>query len=338
VASSASSRAGNELQAATEASSRAAPTVLSATRRRVGLRSGSGLSFFVIGTVWQVVKLDIVRIGRPGAKRSGSHLWASELTALEPWDTVLAMGSATRTSPTDWFDTPLGRRCLAAEQRVVRRTLDTVFGEQFLQIGAWGPADAFLRYARTQRRALVDWRAGVGADLVTDLGRLAIASDSIDAVLLPHTLELTDSPHALLREVDRILRADGSLVILSFKRGGLWGLRHALSPLGYPPGKRHMLGERRLRDWLELLSYDIGPRRRYCHSLPLTKLGRFGRVADDSWLARWLPVISAGYLIKARKCVYPLTPIRPIWAKPRLRAVGGLVEPSARTSQTRLRP
>jgi SAM-dependent methyltransferase len=178
----------------------------------------------------------------------------------------------------------------------------------------------------------------VGADVVTELDRLAIASDSVDAVVLPHTLELTDSPHALLREVDRILRADGHLVILSFKPVGLWGVRHALSPNGYPPGKRRMIREHRLRDWLELLSYDLGPRRRYCHSLPVTGLGRFGRLPEDSWLARWLPVMSAGYLIRARKCVYPLTPIRPVWKKPRLQAVGGLVEPSARTSETRLRP
>ncbi len=220
----------------------------------------------------------------------------------------------------------------------MRRALDTVFGEQFLQIGVWGPPEAFLRHARTQRRALVDWRVDVGADFITELGRLAIASDSVDAVLLPHTLELTDSPHALLREVDRILRADGHLVTLSFKPGGLWGLRHVLSPRGYPPGKRRMIGERRLRDWLELLSYDIGPRRRYCHSLPLTKLRRFGRLAEDSGLARWLPAMSAGFLLKARKCVYPLTPVRRVRAQPRLRAVGGLVEPSTRTSQTRLRP
>jgi SAM-dependent methyltransferase len=219
----------------------------------------------------------------------------------------------------------------------VRVALETVFGEQLLQIGVWGRADAFLRHARTQRRTIVDWQAGTGADLISELDRLAIASDSIDAVLLPHTLELTHSPHALLREVDRILRADGHLVTLSFKRGGLWGLRNAVSPRGYPPGKRRAIGERRLRDWLELLSYDVGPCRRYCHSLPLTSLTRVGRVSDDSALARWLPMLSAGYLLKARKCVYPLTPIRPVWTKPRLRAVGGLVEPSARTSQTRLR-
>lgn len=219
----------------------------------------------------------------------------------------------------------------------MRRTLETIFGEQFLQIGAWGPADSFLRFARTQQRSLIDWRHDTGAVLVTDPGRLAIASDSVDAVLLPHTLELTDSPHALLREVDRILRADGHLVTLSFKRAGLWGLRHALSPQGYPAGQRRMIGERRLRDWLELLHYDVGRRQRYCHGLPVEWLRRFGRLPEDSSLGHWFPILSAGFLLKARKCVHPLTLIRPAWPKPRLKAVGGLVEPSARTSESRIR-
>ena len=252
-------------------------------------------------------------------------------------DTVAGVDSHDSRPSNAWFETPLGRRCLASEQGLVRRTLETVFGEQLLQIGAWGPSDSFLRFARTQRRALIDWRDDTDADLITDPGRLAIASDSVDAVLLPHTLELTDSPHALLREVDRVLRADGHLVTLSFKPGGLWGLRHALSPRGYPTGQRRMIGERRLRDWLELLHYDVGRRQRYCHGLPIERLRRFGRLPQDSSLGHWLPVLSAGFLLKARKCVHPLTPIRPVWPKPRLKAVGSLVEPSARTSESRLR-
>jgi SAM-dependent methyltransferase len=247
----------------------------------------------------------------------------------------------TANSPLDplgaWFATPLGRRCLAAEQRLLRGALERIFGEQCVQIGAWGGADSFLRHARTQHRALVDWRPNVGAELLSDMGRLAIADDSVDAVLLPHTLELTDSPHALLREVDRILRADGYLVTLSFRPNGFWGLRHAFSRQGFPPGLRRMIRESRLRDWLELLSYDLGRRTRYCHALPLESLGRFGRLPEEAWIGRWLPVLSGGYLLRARKCVHPLTPIKPVWSRPRLKAVGGLVRPSARTSQSRIR-
>jgi hypothetical protein len=51
--------------------------------------------------------------------------------------------------PEHWLATPLGRRCLNNEQRLVRRMLDCVFGEQLLQIGTWGAPDQFIRYART---------------------------------------------------------------------------------------------------------------------------------------------------------------------------------------------
>ena len=42
-----------------------------------------------------------------------------------------------------WLDTPLGRRCLKAEQGLVRQALEHAFGEQFLQIGLWGEHDTF---------------------------------------------------------------------------------------------------------------------------------------------------------------------------------------------------
>jgi SAM-dependent methyltransferase len=274
-----------------------------------------------------------------GAQVTDFKFWiiAGELTGQGVCSRVGGMSEEQLKLTGAWLKTPLGRWCLAAEQRLVRRVVDTIFGEQFLQIGVWGGADSFLRHARTQRHALVDWRDGVGADMLSEPGRLAIASDSVDAVLLPHTLELTESPHALLREVDRVLRADGHLVTLTFKPGGPWGLRHAFARQGYPPGQRRIIGEGRLRDWLELLSYDVGPRTRYCHALPFESLGRLGRLSEDAWLARWLPLLSGGYLLRARKRVYPLTPIRPVWKRPRLKAVGGLVEPSTRTSQSRIR-
>ena len=234
-----------------------------------------------------------------------------------------------------WLSTPLGRRCIAAEQRVVRRALDRVFGEQFIQIGLWGRHNAFLRCARTQRAALVDWRHGTGADLLCDTHALAIATGSVDAVLLPHTLELAPSPHALLREVDRVLRADGHVVVLGFRSGGPWGLRHVLSPGGYPPGHRRLILETRLRDWLQLLSFELNAPVRYCHALPMERIRRFGTFPEEQWASRWLPGLSGGFLLGAQKRVHPMTPVRPKWRAARLKVVGGLVEPTTRSPHRR---
>jgi SAM-dependent methyltransferase len=232
---------------------------------------------------------------------------------------------------TQWLATPLGRRCLANEQRLSRQALERVFGEQCLQIGAWGARNSFLRYARTQRRALLDWRPGVAADILSSPEQLAVASDSVDVVLLPHTLERTPSPHALLREVDRVLRPDGHLLVLSFAPGGFWGLRHLLSGSGYPAGRERMIREGRLRDWLELLSFDVPAATRYCHTLPIERFKQLRVLPREEWAQRWLPVFSGGYLLKAQKRVQPLTPVRTFRRQPRLRVVGGLVEPTTRS-------
>jgi SAM-dependent methyltransferase len=156
-----------------------------------------------------------------------------------------------------------------------------------------------------------------------------VVSDS-DAVLLPHTLERASSPHALLREVDRVLRPDGHLIVLSFASGGLWGLRHLLSAQGYPEGRERVIREGRLRDWLELLSFDVPAATRYCHTLPLEGFGPLGSVGDRLVWAGWLPFVSGGYLLRAQKRVQPLTPVRMFRRQPRLRVVGGLVEPTTR--------
>ncbi|HVY66791.1 MAG TPA: methyltransferase domain-containing protein [Gammaproteobacteria bacterium] len=230
----------------------------------------------------------------------------------------------------EWLATPLGRRVLANEQRLIRQALERVFGEQFLQIGAWGARNAFLRHARTQRRALLDWRPGVAADILSNPEQLAVASDSIDVVFLPHTLERTPSPHALLREVDRVLRPDGHLLVLSFAPGGFWGLRHVLSSRGDPACRERLIREGRLRDWLELLSFDVPPATRYCHTLPIERFKQLRILPREEWAQRWLPVFSGGYLIKAQKRVLPLTPVRAFRRQPRLRVVGGLVEPTTR--------
>ena len=237
---------------------------------------------------------------------------------------------------TDWLATPLGRRCLANEQRLIRGALDRVFGEQFLQIGAWGGHSSFLRYARTQRRALLDWRLDSGADLISDTEELGVASDSIDAVLLPHTLERTESPHALLREVDRILRPDGHLLVLSFAPSGLWGLRHLFAGGGFPTGRERMIREGRLRDWLELLSFEVGTPTRYCHTLPLERFKQLRVLPREELAQRWLPMLSGGYLLRAQKRVRPVTPVRMFKRRARLRVVGSLVEPTTRAPVPRV--
>ena len=78
-----------------------------------------------------------------------------------------------------------------------------------------------------------------------------------DAVLLAHSLETHENPHGLLREVDRILRPDGQLIVLGFNPRGIWGLRRLIARGGFPPGARHLISDHRLTDWLRLLNFRV---------------------------------------------------------------------------------
>ena len=139
-----------------------------------------------------------------------------------------------------WLETGTGTNLLREESRQIAGTFENIFGDQFLQIGAWGDPQLFRRYARTRRYAIVAAKLGLGVDLVSVPEDLAVATDSIDAVFLPHVLETTEDPHAVLREVDRILRPDGHVVVAGFNPWGWWGVRHYLSRRRFPTGGQRM--------------------------------------------------------------------------------------------------
>jgi SAM-dependent methyltransferase len=246
------------------------------------------------------------------------------------------------------LNTLTGRNLLREEVRQVRRALDGIFGDQLVQIGAGGDAGLFRRLARTRRATVVAAAPAPGVDAVSGTGSLSIASDSIDAVLLPHTLELADDPHALLREVDRILRPDGNLVVLGFNPWGWWGLRHMVSRQGFPPGAERLISDGRLCDWLRLLEFRVNHSAFYYFVPPFIRGAppRHGRVAREEstvppghasrpfpglGLFRRVPAFAGCYVLVARKHMVTLTPIRLAWRR-RARLVGGLVNPTTRNA------
>jgi SAM-dependent methyltransferase len=230
-----------------------------------------------------------------------------------------------------WLEQPFGQSLLAREARIVEDQFEGIFGELCLQVGLWGPSKSFLNAARTQQRLLI--AAEPHHSVPTVIGqpwRLPVESESVDCVLLPHTLEYADRQHAILREVDRVLHAHGHLIILGFRPGGLWGLRRLIPGASLPPGTDQLVPDRRLRDWLKLLDMRIHGMTGYFFRWPIP--GNRG-ATSAKWERRgqkFWPELSACYMISAQKRVSTLTPVRPAWnSKPKL--VAGL-EPSARVS------
>jgi SAM-dependent methyltransferase len=207
----------------------------------------------------------------------------------------------------DWFAGALGQAVLGPEGALVRKALEDVFGFEFVQMGAWGSGRALLAGARTPHATLVAPQLGNGVTLCAPLDMLPFASDSIDAILLPQTLELVEDPYAVLREAERILCAEGRLLICGFNPLSGWGVRRAFARVvggrEFPPQTRRLLTERRLRDWVALLGLDVDQAAGYLSPFPFAHSQR-------AEARTRLPLMAGAYLLKARKRVQTLTPVR----------------------------
>ena len=231
-----------------------------------------------------------------------------------------------------WWESALGRALLAAESELLSTALEDVFGWELLQVGAWGSARELLAGSRTRRKSIVAAMAFPdGADIIARPSQLPVSGDCVDAVLLPHTLEFAPDPYAVLREVDRVLTGEGQLLVLGFRPWSLWGMRARWSRSGFPPGMRRVLSEGLLREWLVLLGFEVVAAQRYLYSSPWGRGPPAGE-GTRRMLRRGLtyPLPAGAFLLKARKRVYTLTPVRPrLRDKPAV--IGGLVKPTTRS-------
>lgn len=204
-----------------------------------------------------------------------------------------------------WAESAHGRRLTSLEREEVARHLPELFGRHFLQIGAWGGEGDWLSGSEMLHRAVLSVGKQPGAQARVDAQHLPLASKSVDAVLLPHTLELVSSPHRLLRETSRVLSDRGRLLLVGFSPWGslAWRRRFGLAPRALPGSSRYYSAGR-VCDWLSLLDFEVLEVRRFGVGFPWLPARNDGNPFTPASL---LQVFSEAYLIAAKKRVMPLT-------------------------------
>lgn len=203
-----------------------------------------------------------------------------------------------------WRRSARGQRLLALEAAELRRLLPDIFGRHVLQIGNWGEGDGLIASAETLHHAVLGALNDGGVSAVVQHECLPLPDKSVDAVVLPHTLEFTRSPHPLLREINRVLNDRGRLFILGFSPWSPWAWRTRLGLRyrAFPPGA-HFYGVSRVGDWLELLDFEVAEVRRYGVGFPWLA----PRTVGQGWSAgSLLAPLSEAYLLVARKRVLPM--------------------------------
>lgn len=233
-----------------------------------------------------------------------------------------------------WLSTPRGRLLLHRQRRQLREILPHLFGYRLLQIGDWSLDRSLLESGSTLCSWVLGGDCSADADVIMDGRSLPICSGCVDAVILPHSLELASSPHRLLREVDRILCDHGHVVILGFNPYAPWLLWSRLARRGRSGDmlrRRRCYSLGRIHDWLDLLDFDVVRMTRLGVGFPYLSSG--GLDAGGTGWRRLPAMLSLAYVVVARKRVVPLTPARPTWRRPRA-VPAGMPEPTPRIIQT----
>jgi SAM-dependent methyltransferase len=213
----------------------------------------------------------------------------------------------------EWLDTPQGQYVQRWEHARVDQLVVDVFGYNAVQIGM--PQHDYLRANRMPFKLYSsDGSSGPSPALMCDPVQLPFPATSVDLIVLPHVLEFAADPHAVLREVERVLVPEGHVLITGFNPFSLWGARRRLQEREPFPWNGDWLSVPRLRDWFKLLNLE-------------TQAGCFGcyrpPVHSERWLARWQfieaagdrwwPFLGGAYVLQGIKRVHGMRLIMPTW-------------------------
>lgn len=240
----------------------------------------------------------------------------------------------------DWLDTAKGRYVLSVEQAWCDRVLEDVFGYHALQLGLssfaamrnnriphqWvaelNPWQSSLQYQGGARSTVLE---AASAQLCLSASHLPFSDETLDLVVLPHSLEWVEDPHGCLREVSRVLRPQGQVLVLGFQKWSLFGLtwnfwRHHLTD-----GREAPISRQRIKDWLQLLDFEILDDDSAVNRLPIDR----GLKASDTpyhapslggghSFAHWTGAI---YMLRAVKRVAGVRRMSPAWKNTGSRSV-----------------
>ena len=169
-----------------------------------------------------------------------------------------------------WFQTPVGRRMLVQELDLIDQCRKEYKGQFMLEVSGSGyPLLGSPSRKRLKTRVFPNIPANntpvsVEASLenyswlVSDLGALPLEEGSVDFLVLHHSLEFSEDPHAVLREAVRVLAPQGHMLIISFNPYSLFGLRKSMQLVLRKtiPWAHHGLSRGRVSDWLKLMNCE----------------------------------------------------------------------------------
>lgn len=216
-----------------------------------------------------------------------------------------------------WHAHGAGTWLAQAEKEELQHILPTLYGFHLVQLGDPGLA-SLVSSSLIAHRLLINetiFKSWPSSYVQGSIETLSLLNDSVDVVVLTHTLEQAAHPHQVIREAHRVLIPEGHLVISGFNPLSWWGGWFVFKrAMGKIPSHHRMIAFNRVRDWLKLLDFQVVGGSMFYFRPPLVNdkflrrlhfLERIGR--------RFVPFLGGAYTVVAVKRMRGITPVRPSW-------------------------
>ena len=204
----------------------------------------------------------------------------------------------------NWQQLPNGEMLQRQTQQYIDRYLPRCFGYHLLKLGQ---LSSLLDTSHSSIRHQISCAAnGKNIGLLADLQQLPLQDSSVDLCILAHELNFSNDPHQLLREIDRVLTLDGTLIISGYNPVSLFGLRSILKPK-YLKAVRPF-SPSRVQDWLSLLGFEVKQKQQF--DFLSREFNGFFASYVENFGQRYIPYFCSAYFIVAKKQCTPMTPIK----------------------------
>lgn len=205
-----------------------------------------------------------------------------------------------------------GKLLQAMERKYLKHAITVSCKQTVVQVGYLGWESTFVDCSFFQKYTIVD-TAGKGcadaAKIQSKLYRLPIRSEVADLVIVPHLLEFDNNRLQTLREIERVLKPEGEIIILNFNPLNLWLRWHNAWHQKTPDSRLgNFIFRQRILDWLALLNFEI----KATSELTLDTITN----TSDSFNPSTKSFSAMTYAVQAIKRQYTLIPLTQVKIKP----------------------
>jgi len=211
-----------------------------------------------------------------------------------------------------FYETPQGKLLQLLEENYLRRSITVSCKQTILQIGALNWESVFIDCSLYQKYSILDAKSEGCAEAVKICGKsylLPIQSETVDLVILPHLLEFDEHRFQTMREIERILKPEGEVIIINFNPLNVWvRLQFLWNKKMSNTWQGHFIKRTRVADWLKLLNFEIKTTSEFTLDSILTTPEKF-KLGKRTYF-------SMAYAVRAVKRRYTLIPLTPVKATP----------------------